>query len=63
MKQGRLVLNRKACDKGVLIRTKGGEEILVGVVETYKNGAKLSFAADKSVLILREELLERDPPR
>lgn len=53
---GFLVLSRKLGEK-IYIKTKSGDEIVVVLTDIDRGKVRIGFKADKSVEILREELM------
>lgn len=54
-----LVLTRKKFDK-VILTLPDGSVIEVSIVDIDRNKVKVGFEADRSIVIVREELLRRD---
>jgi carbon storage regulator CsrA len=54
-----LVLTRRP-DTRLRIRTKSGETAWIEIVEVYRDRVRIGITADRSIEIMREEILPAD---
>lgn len=52
-----LVIGRRLQQR-IIITTKSGETIEVTLIDTRRDQARIGFVADRSIKIVREELIE-----